>query len=107
VIAPQFLWSKKIRTNVAALFIISIFVQIGMWSERFIIVVTSLARDFMTSEWRNYSPTFWDYATLIGTMGLFGFLFLLFCRGLPVVALFELKELGHKTRSPRLDDSHG
>ena len=97
VVVPQFLWFKRVRTNVSLLFIISLLINIGMWAERFIIVVTSLHRDFMPSAWHMYWPTFWDWATLTGSVGLFLFLFLLFVRSLPVIAIFELRELLHKT----------
>src|SRR6195256_2859959 len=72
VVIPQALWLKRVRTSVPVLFIISLIVNIGMWLERFVIVVISLTRDFMPSAWGRYSPTFWDWATFIGTMGMFG-----------------------------------
>jgi molybdopterin-containing oxidoreductase family membrane subunit len=92
------LWSSRIRKNVLALFLISLVIQIGMWLERFIIVVTSLHRDFMPSAWGMYYPTIWDWATFIGTIGLFFTLFLLFIRYLPMISIFEMRELVHKTR---------
>lgn len=91
VITPQFFWFKKIRTNMMVVFILSIFVNIGMWFERFVIVVTSLHRDFMPSNWGYYSPTWVDILTYIGTMGFFMTLFLLFIRFLPLVAISEVK----------------
>ena len=91
VITPQFFWFKKIRTNMMVVFILSIFVNIGMWFERFVIVVTSLHRDFMPSNWGHYSPTWVDILTYIGTMGFFMTLFLLFIRFLPLVAISEVK----------------
>ena len=91
VITPQFFWFKKIRTNMMVVFILSIFVNIGMWFERFVIVVTSLHRDFMPSNWGHYSPTWVDMLTYIGTMGFFMTLFLLFIRFLPLVAISEVK----------------
>lgn len=96
VVVVQLLWWKKIRRNVVVLFIISLLINIGMWFERFVIVVQSLARDFMPSAWHIFIPTFWDFATLIGSIGLFFFLFTLFVRTLPVIAISELKELNHK-----------
>jgi Ni/Fe-hydrogenase subunit HybB-like protein len=96
VMTPQFLWFKRIRTSVSALFVISILVNIGMWAERYVIVVTSLHRDFLPSSWGMYAGTRWDWATLIGSMGLFLFLFLLFVRLLPTVAISEVRELVHK-----------
>jgi len=83
ILTPQFLWSYKMRHNVAVLFIMSIVVNIGMWLERFVIVVISLTRDFVPSAWGRYSPTFWDWATFIGTMGMFVTLIFLFVRVLP------------------------
>lgn len=91
VITPQFLWSKFIRRNLALTFIISIIVNIGMWFERFMIAVASLATDFMPSSWDYYSPTFWDIITYIGTFGLFFTFFLLFLRYCPMVAIAEVK----------------
>jgi molybdopterin-containing oxidoreductase family membrane subunit len=96
--ATQLLWSKKIRTSPLALFLISILVNIGMWSERYIIVIGSLHRDFMPSAWHLFRGTIWDWATLLGSIGLFAFLFLLFVRVLPVIAVSELRELVHETR---------
>ncbi|TVR03360.1 MAG: hydrogenase [Deltaproteobacteria bacterium] len=91
VISPQLFWFKKLRTNLWVLWIVSIFVNIGMWFERFVITVTSLHRDFMPSSWGYYSPTFWDVATFIGSFGLFFTLFTLFVRFLPIVAIAEVK----------------
>ena len=91
VISPQFFWSKKLRTNVTFTFIISIVVNIGMWFERFVITVTSLANDYLPSSWDYYSPTIWDALTYIGTFGLFGTMFLLFLRFLPMIAIAEVK----------------
>ena len=95
VVTPQFLWFKKVRTSVPLLFLISIIINIGMWTERFVIVVTSLHRDFLPSSWHLFHGTVWDWATLIGSMGFFLFLFLLFVRALPVIAISELRELLH------------
>jgi molybdopterin-containing oxidoreductase family membrane subunit len=91
VITPQLFWSKRIRTSITASFIISIFVNIGMWFERFVITVTSLNRDFLPSSWRYFVPTNFDYLFLIGSFGLFFSLFLLFIWRVPVVALAEVK----------------
>jgi molybdopterin-containing oxidoreductase family membrane subunit len=92
------LWFTRIRRNVLALFLISLVIQVGMWLERFVIVVTSLHRDFMPSAWGMYYPTIWDWATFIGTIGLFFTLFLLFIRYLPMISIFEMRELVHRTR---------
>jgi Ni/Fe-hydrogenase subunit HybB-like protein len=90
IVVPQALWSARVRSNVVALFIIAIIVNIGMWLERFIIVVTSLHRDFLPSSWGMYLPTFWDWATFIGTIGLFLALLFLFIRFLPMISISEM-----------------
>jgi molybdopterin-containing oxidoreductase family membrane subunit len=97
ILTPQLLWFYKMRHNVAVLFIMSIVVNIGMWLERFVIVVISLTRDFMPSAWGRYSPTFWDWATFIGTMGLFVMLIFLFVRVLPAISIAEMRELVRET----------
>lgn len=91
VISPQLFWFKKIRTNPVALWIISIFVNIGMWFERYVIVVTSLHRDFLPSSWDLYIMTIHDFGILIGSFGLFFTLFLLFVRFFPTIAIAEVK----------------
>jgi len=91
VISPQFFWFKWCRTHMVFVFIISIFVNIGMWFERFVIIVTSLHRDYMPSNWAYFIPTWVDIWTLIGTFGLFLTLFLLFMRFLPMIAIAEVK----------------
>ena len=98
-IVPQLLWFKKVRNNLTWLFIISIIVSIGMWFERFVIVVLSLTRDYLPSSWGGYRATFWDYALYLGTFGLFSTLFLLFMRVLPVIAIAEMRELLHHEKS--------
>jgi Ni/Fe-hydrogenase subunit HybB-like protein len=90
---PQLLWFPKIRRNIPVLFLISISVNIGMWLERFIIVVTSLHRDFMPSAWGMYYPTRWDWFTLFGSIGLFLTLVFLFIRFLPLISIFEMRTL--------------
>ena len=97
IIVPQLLWLRRIRRSILPLFCIALVVNVGMWLERFVIVVTSLHRDFMPSAWGMYSPTFWDIATFVGTIGLFLTLFLLFIRFLPVISIFEMRELVHDT----------
>ena len=99
ILTPQLLWFKKVRRNIAALFVMSLIINTGMWLERFVIVVISLTRDFMPSAWGRYSPTVWDYATFVGTLGLFTMLIFLFVRGLPAIAISEMRELLH-------EDSH-
>jgi molybdopterin-containing oxidoreductase family membrane subunit len=91
VILPQFLWLKRVRANFAAVFCLAIVVNIGMWFERFVIIVTSLQRDFLPSSWAHYVPTTVEVATFIGSFGLFFTLFLLFCRFVPVIAIAEVK----------------
>ena len=93
ILVPQLLWSRKIRLNVAALFSIAMAVNIGMWLERFVIVVVSLHRDFMPSAWGMYYPTRWDYFTFFGSIGLFLSLLFLFLRFLPLISIFEMREL--------------
>ena len=91
VFIPQVFWFKKMRTSIPVLFVVSIFVNIGMWFERFVITVTSLHRDFLPSSWAYYSPTIWDVLTFVGSFGLFFTLYSLFVRFLPIVALAEVK----------------
>jgi Ni/Fe-hydrogenase subunit HybB-like protein len=93
VITPQLFWSGSLRTNVFATFVISIFVNIGMWFERFVIIVTSLHRDFLPSSWAMYSPTWVEAGIFIGSLGLFFVPFLLFTRFFPVIAISELKTI--------------
>ena len=85
------LWSRKLRTNISYMFFISIVVNVGMWFERFVIVVTSLYRDFLPSSWGTYRATRWDYAIYVGTLGLFTALFLLFVRFLPMIPMNEIR----------------
>ena len=91
VLTPQVFWFKKARTSIPILFVASLLVNVGMWFERFVIVVTSLHRDFLPSSWGYFVPTFWDVATLLGSFGLFFTLFCLFVRYLPMVAMSEVK----------------
>jgi molybdopterin-containing oxidoreductase family membrane subunit len=93
IIIPQALWLGRVRRSVPLLFIIAVIINIGMWTERYVIVVTSLHRDFLPSSWGMYSGTWWDYATLFGTLGLFLFLFFLFIRFLPAISMAEMREL--------------
>lgn len=95
LVAIQPLWFRRVRQNPLALFVISIFVSIGMWLERFVIIVVSLTKDFLPSSWGNFVPTFWDFALFAGSLGLFFTLFFLFIRLLPSVATAEMKELAH------------
>jgi molybdopterin-containing oxidoreductase family membrane subunit len=96
VVSPQALWFAAVRRSVPLLFVLSLIIQVGMWMERFVIIITSLHRDFMPSSWGMYYPTGWDYATLFGTIGFFTFCFLLFVRLLPAISIFEMRELVHE-----------
>jgi molybdopterin-containing oxidoreductase family membrane subunit len=87
------MWFKKLRTNIAFTFFISIVVNIGMWFERFVIIVTSLHRDYLPSSWSMFSPTFVDIGFFVGTIGFFFVLFLLYAKTLPVIAQAELKTI--------------
>lgn len=95
ILTPQLLWMKKVRTSPIILFVISIIVNIGMWLERYVIVITSLTRDFLPSSWGTYHGTIWDWGTYLGTMGIFLTLILLFIRLLPSISVFELRHLHH------------
>ena len=97
VIPMTLLWWKRMRTNTTALFLIATSVQIGMWIERFVIIVTSLHRDFVPSAWAMYYPTMTDWEVLSGSIGLFLFLFYLFARFLPAISIFEVRELVQRT----------
>ncbi len=91
VLAPQLFWFKKIRRSIPIMFIVAIFVNIGMWFERFVIVVTSLSRDYLPTSWGHYIPTLYDVGILIGSFGLFFTLIMIFVRVLPVVSISEVK----------------
>ncbi len=93
VIIPQVLWSRRVRTNPVLLFLVALSINIGMWVERFVIVITSLSRDFVPSSWHLFRPTFWDWATLAGSIGLFFMLQFLFMRFLPMISISETREL--------------
>jgi molybdopterin-containing oxidoreductase family membrane subunit len=93
VAVTQLLWFKRVRHSPMLLFLVSILINIGMWTERFVIVVGSLARDFDPAAWGNFTPTIWDWSFLLGTLGLFGSLMFLFARLLPVIPAFEMRRL--------------
>jgi molybdopterin-containing oxidoreductase family membrane subunit len=103
-IVPQILWSKRLRRNVGVVFGVVMFVNVGMWLERFVIIVTSLHRDFVPSSWDMYYPTIWDFMTLAGTIGLFTTLMFLFVRVLPMIAIFEMKSLLPEARTKNVPD---
>ena len=102
VLVPQLLWFPRVRRTTLVVFIISLLVNVGMWFERFIIIVSSLERDFLPSSWASYAPTSIELATLAGSFGLFFTCFLLFCRFVPVIAIAEIKGVLQPTRH---DDS--
>ncbi len=104
-LTPQALWSPKIRRNNTALFIISFIISIGMWLERFEIVPVSLTRDFLPSSWGFYTPRLWDYLIYGGTIGLFLFLFFMFVRFVPMISIFEVRDLVYRTFGHR--NGHG
>jgi molybdopterin-containing oxidoreductase family membrane subunit len=93
VVSPQLFWSKKLRTNLTFTFIMSIIVNIGMWFERFVIIVTSIHRDYLPSSWSYFHPTWVDMGVYVGTLGIFGVLYLLFARYFPVMPIAELKTI--------------
>ena len=93
VLAPQFLWFRAVGSSALWLFLVAMFVNVGMWLERFVIIVTSLHRDFLPSSWGMYSGTVWDWATFIGSIGLFLALLFLFVRFLPMISIFEMKTI--------------
>ena len=112
VITPQFFWFKAVRENTWLVFILSLFVNVGMWFERFVIIVTSLARDFLPSSWGYYTPSVVEIFTYFGTFGVFSVLFLLFIRFLPIMAIAELKAVtpqadAHSTGKHAEDKHHG
>jgi molybdopterin-containing oxidoreductase family membrane subunit len=97
IMIPQSLWSSRVRSSVPMLFVISLIVNVGMWLERFVIVVISLHRDFLPSSWGMYYPTRWDWATYVGTIGLFLTLLFLFLRFLPMISIYEMRTLVEET----------
>jgi len=97
ILIPQALWSRRVRMSVPAVFVIALVVNVGMWLERFVIVVTSLTRDFVPSSWGMYYPTIWDWSTYLGTIGVFLALMFLFVRVLPAISIFEMREVVHHT----------
>jgi molybdopterin-containing oxidoreductase family membrane subunit len=105
IVTPQLLWLKRVRRNILLLFLIALVVNTGMWLERFVIVVTSLHRDFLPSAWGMYYPTMWDWFTFTGTLGLFVFLLFLFLRFLPMISIFEMRTLLPESKVS--DEGHG
>jgi molybdopterin-containing oxidoreductase family membrane subunit len=93
VVVPQALWLRRVRTSVPALFVIALIVNVGMWLERYVIIVTSLHRDFLPSSWGMYTGTVWDWSMFLGTIGLFLSLLFLFIRFLPMISIFEMRTI--------------
>ncbi|MFN8260221.1 MAG: NrfD/PsrC family molybdoenzyme membrane anchor subunit [Chitinophagales bacterium] len=108
LVSPQVFWFRKLRRNIPVTFVMSILINIGMWFERFVIIVISLHRDYLPSSWLYYSPTWVEIGIFVGTMGLFMTLFLLFCRFFPVIAIAEVKSIlkvsGNQYRQKQLDE---
>jgi hypothetical protein len=109
-VVPQLFWSQKLRNNLLVVFIVCQFVSLGMWLERFVIIPMSLTANYLPSANRMYYPTFWDFAMFAGTIGLFLFLMFLFLRFLPIINIFEMKDLLYKIRghgpTPMTDGRH-
>jgi Ni/Fe-hydrogenase subunit HybB-like protein len=99
VLAPQIVWWRRARRSIPVLFILSIVVNVGMWMERFLIVVSSLHRDFLPSSWGMFYPSPWDWTHLIGSIGLFALLFMLFVRFLPAISISEIREMLHEEKA--------
>jgi Ni/Fe-hydrogenase subunit HybB-like protein len=99
VVVVQALWFPQVRRNLPALFVLSIIINVGMWLERFIIIVVSLQRDFLPSSWGLFSPTIWDWAILFGSIGFFFTMMFLFMRSLPSISIFEIRELLHRSHA--------
>ncbi len=105
VLVPQLLWFRRVRSSPILLFLVAMFVNVGMWLERFVIVVTSLHRDFLPSSWGMYSGTVWDWATFVGTIGLFLALLFLFIRFLPIISIFEMRTIVPKQATDTTEEA--
>lgn len=104
VLVPQLLWFQKVRSSTGMLLLVAMFVNVGMWLERYVIIVVSLSADFMPSSWGLYSSTFWDWGMFLGTMGLFLTLFFLFIRFLPMISIFEMRTM---LPEAKVEEEHG
>jgi molybdopterin-containing oxidoreductase family membrane subunit len=93
VVAPQAFWLSAVRQNIAAVFVISILINIGMWLERILIIWNTLSHDYLPSMWRLFIPTVWDWISTIGSLGLFVLMFLVFVRLIPAVSMHEVRKL--------------
>jgi molybdopterin-containing oxidoreductase family membrane subunit len=98
VVAPQSLWFQRVRTSAIGLWIVCMFINVGMWLERFIIIPVSLSRDFLPSSWGTYHGSMWDWAIFVGTIGLFLTLLFLFVRFVPMISIFEMRTLVPEAR---------
>ncbi len=107
VIIPQLFWIRKFRRSIPVMFVVSLFVNIGMWFERFVITVTSLHRDFLPSSWKYYTPTWYDWGITLGSFGWFFIWFLLFCRLLPAIAMAEVKGVMADEANHGKEGAHG
>ncbi len=107
VIVPQFFWFKAVRRNTAMVWILSLLINVGMWMERFVIICTSLTRDFLPSSWGYYTPTVVDIFTFFGTFGVFAVLFLLFIRFLPLMPMAEIKAVTPQADAHASHGAHG
>ena len=107
VLVPQIFWSRRMRQNIAVMFVVSLLVNVGMWFERFVIIISSLAQSYMPTSWGYYRPTWVDMGMLIGSFGLFMTLFLLFCRYLPIIALSEVKHVMPEANPHAHGPGHG
>lgn len=111
VVSPQLFWSKKLRRSIFVTFLMSIFINIGMWFERFVIIATTLARDYLPSSWSYYVPTWVEVGIFLGTLGLFFTLYLIFTRVAPVIAVAEIKSIlktaGDQYTGPNATHAHG
>ncbi|MBL9087946.1 MAG: polysulfide reductase NrfD [Planctomycetia bacterium] len=105
VVIPQLLWFRRVRANLAVVFVVTLVINVGMWFERFVIICTTLQRDFLPSSWADFSPTLLDIGTFVGSFGLFFTLFLLFCRLVPMIAMAEVKAV--TAHQPKADDGKG
>ncbi len=109
VVTAQLLWIKRLRRSLIFTFFLSILINIGMWFERFVIIVTSLHRDYLTSSWTMYKPTIVEYGLIIGTLGIFFTAFLLFIRIFPVISISEVKSIlkTNGEKHTKMDQDHG
>jgi molybdopterin-containing oxidoreductase family membrane subunit len=101
ILIPQLLWIPAVRRNAILLFVLALVINVGMWLERFVIVVTSLHRDYLPSSWGMFYPTVWDWATYLGTIGFFLSCLFIFVRLLPAISIFEMRELLEATEAEK------